>query len=203
MNTKTFGYIRVSSKDQNEARQLKEMLEFGIDERDIYIDKQSGKDFNRENYLHLRNGILRPGDLLVIKSIDRFGRNYNEILEEWRFLTKTLCIDIQVLDMELLNTQLHKNLLGTFISDLVLQVLSFVAEKERDFNKQRQAEGIEIAKANNVKFGRPKISYPENWDDYFTKWKNKEITAVQFYKSLNLSRATFYRLLKNYTPSNN
>ena len=201
MKSKTFGYIRVSSRDQNEARQLKEMLDKGIDERDIFIDKQSGKDFNREKYLQLKNGILRAGDLLVIKSIDRFGRNYNEILEEWRYLTKTLGIDILVLDMELLDTRLYKDLLGTFISDLVLQVLSFVAEKEREFNKQRQAEGIEIAKANNVKFGRPFVERPDNWAEYYAKWKNKEITATECYKSLGMSRTTFYRRLKDYESS--
>lgn len=198
MQSKTFGYIRVSSKDQNEARQLKEMLEFGIDERDIFIDKQSGKDFNREKYLQLKNGILRPGDVLVLKSIDRFGRNYNEILEEWRYLTKELHIDIQVIDMELLNTRLYKDLLGTFISDLVLQVLSFVAEKEREFNKQRQAEGIAVAKSDGVKFGRPVINLPPNWEENYLMWKNKIITAVQFYNNVKMKPATFYRKLKLY-----
>lgn len=198
MQSKIFGYIRVSSKDQNEARQLKEMLDYGIDERDIFIDKQSGKDFNREKYLQLKNGILRPGDVLVIKSIDRFGRNYNEILEEWRYIVKTLQVDIVVLDMPLLDTRSNKDIIGTLISDIVLQLLSFVAQKEREFIKQRQAEGIKIAKDSGTVFGRPTINYPENWEENFLRWQNKEITAKEFYTSSNLRKTTFYNLVTKY-----
>jgi len=198
MQSKIFGYIRVSSKDQNEARQLKEMLDYGIDERDIFIDKQSGKDFNREKYLQLKNGILRPGDVLVIKSIDRFGRNYNEILEEWRYIVKTLKVDIVVLDMPLLDTRSNKDIIGTLISDIVLQLLSFVAQKEREFIKQRQAEGIKIAKETGTIFGRPTIIYPEKWEENFIRWQNKEITAKEFYTSSNLKKTTFYNLVKKY-----
>jgi len=198
MKSKVFGYIRVSSKDQNEARQLKEMLDYGIDERDIFIDKQSGKDFNREKYLQLKNVILRPGDVLVIKSIDRFGRNYNEILEEWGYIVKKLKVDIVVLDMPLLDTRSNKDIIGTLISDIVLQLLSFVAQKEREFIKQRQAEGIKIAKDAGTVFGRPTIKYPDNWEKNFLRWQNKEITAKEFYTSSNLKKTTFYNLVSKY-----
>lgn len=156
MKNKIFGYVRVSSKEQNEDRQLIAFKEFGIDERDIYIDKQSGKDFNREQYNILKH-ILRENDVLVIKSIDRLGRNYNMIIDEWKDITKNIKADIVVLDMPLLDTRNNKDLLGTFISDLILQILSYVAEQERTFIKQRQKEGIAAAKNNNIKFGRPKI----------------------------------------------
>ena len=159
MKNKIFGYVRVSSKEQNEDRQLIAFKEFGIDERDIYIDKQSGKDFNREQYNVLKH-ILRENDVLVIKSIDRLGRNYNMIIDEWKDITKNIKADIVVLDMPLLDTRNNKDLLGTFISDLILQILSYVAEQERTFIRQRQKEGIAAAKNNNVKFGRPKIKKP-------------------------------------------
>lgn len=201
METKIFGYIRVSSRDQNEARQLKEMIDYGISKRDIYIDKQSGKDFNRTNFLQLKNTLLRPRDTLVIKSIDRFGRNYTEILDEWRYIVKTLKVDIVVLDMPLLDTRQNKDVIGNLISDIVLQLLSFVAQKEREFIKQRQAEGIAIAKANNIKFGRPAITLPDNWTENYEKWKNGEIKAVDFYTSLNLPKTTFYKLVKSYENS--
>ena len=164
MSSKIFGYARVSSKEQNEERQLNAFKEFGIDERDIYVDKQSGKDFNRDNYLVLKH-ILRENDLLVIKSIDRLGRNYNMIIEEWKDITQNIKADIVVIDMPLLDTRNNKDLLGTFISDLILQILSYVAEQERTFIKQRQKEGIENALNKGVKFGRPKIEKPANFDN--------------------------------------
>ena len=163
MKNKIFGYARVSSKEQNEERQLEAFKDFNIDERDIYIDKQSGKDFNREQYNILKNA-LRENDLLVIKSIDRLGRNYNMIIDEWKDITKNIKADIVVIDMPLLDTRKNKDLLGTFISDLILQILSYVAEQERTFIKQRQKEGIASAKINGVKFGRPKIEKPDNFD---------------------------------------
>ena len=150
MESKTFGYGRVSSKEQNEERQLVAFRKYEIDERDIYIDKQSGKDFNRINYITLKH-ILRENDLLVIKSIDRLGRNYSQIIEEWQDITKNIKADIVVIDMPLLDTRKNKDLLGTFISDLVLQILSYVAEQERTFIKQRQSEGIDIALKNGTK----------------------------------------------------
>ena len=195
MNSKVFGYARVSSKEQNEDRQLNAFKEFNIDERDIYIDKQSGKDFNRESYNVLKH-ILREEDLLVIKSIVRLGRNYEMIINEWKDITKNIKADIYVIDMPLLDTRKNKDLLGTFISDLVLQILSYVAEQERTFIKQRQKEGISNAINNGVKFGRPKIEKPHNFDTVVNKWKNKEIKTKDAIKLLNLKPNTFYNLVK-------
>ena len=195
MKNKIFGYARVSSKDQNEERQLVAFKEYGIDERDIYIDKQSGKDFNREKYSILKN-VLRENDLLVIKSIDRLGRNYNMIIDEWKDITKNIKADIVVIDMPLLDTRNNKDLLGTFISDLVLQILSYVAEQERRFIKQRQKEGISNAINNGVKFGRPKIEKPSNYDDVIKLWKNKKIKSKEAMEMLGLKPNTFYNLLK-------
>ena len=196
MKNKIFGYVRVSSKEQKEDRQLIAFKEFGIDERDIYIDKQSGKDFNREQYNVLKH-ILRENDVLVIKSIDRLGRNYNMIIDEWKDITKNIKADIVVIDMPLLDTRNNKDLLGTFISDLVLQILSYVAEQERRFIKQRQKEGISNAINNGVKFGRPKIEKPSNYDDVIKLWKNKKIKSKQAMEMLGLKPNTFYNLLKN------
>ena len=195
MKNKIFGYVRVSSKEQKEDRQLIAFKEFGIDERDIYIDKQSGKDFNREQYNVLKH-ILRENDVLVIKSIDRLGRNYNMIIDEWKDITKNIKADIVVIDMPLLDTRNNKDLLGTFISDLVLQILSYVAEQERIFIKQRQKEGISNAINNGVKFGRPKIEKPSNYDDVIKLWKNKKIKSKQAMEMLGLKPNTFYNLLK-------
>lgn len=195
MKSKVFGYARVSSKEQNEERQLVAFKEFGIDERDIYIDKQSGKDFNREQYSILKN-ILRENDLLVVKSIDRLGRNYNMIVDEWKDIVKNIKADIVVIDMPLLDTRNNKDLLGTFISDLVLQILSYVAEQERSFIKQRQKEGISNAMNNGVKFGRPKIEKPHNFDDVVFKWKNKELKSKEAMEILGLKPNSFYNMLK-------
>ena len=197
MKNKIFGYARVSSKEQNVERQLVAFKEYGIDERDIYIDKQSGKDFNREQYNTLKH-ILRENDLLVIKSIDRLGRNYEMIVNEWKDITKNIKADIVVIDMPLLDTRKNKDLLGTFISDLVLQILGYVAEQERTFIKQRQKEGISIAKNNGVKFGRPKIEKPLNFDEVVVKWKNKEIKTKEAMKLLGLKSNTFYNMIKLY-----
>lgn len=196
MKNKAFGYARVSSKEQNEERQLSAFQKFGIDERDIYVDKQSGKDFNRKEYLTLKN-ILRENDLLVIKSIDRLGRNYDMIVNEWKDITKNIKADIVVIDMPLLDTRKNKDLLGTFISDIVLQILSYVAEQERTFIKQRQKEGILVAKNNGVKFGRPKIEKPQNFDIVVNKWKNKEIKSKDAMKLLGLKANTFYNMVKD------
>ena len=196
MNSKIFGYARVSSKEQNEERQLIAFKEYGIDERDIYIDKQSGKDFDRKQYSVLKN-VLRENDLLVIKSIDRLGRNYNMIVDEWKDIVKNIKADIVVIDMPLLDTRNNKDLLGTFISDLVLQILSYVAEQERSFIKQRQKEGISSAKSNGIKFGRPKIEKPSNYDDVIKLWKNKKIKSKEAMEMLGLKPNTFYNLLKN------
>lgn len=195
MNSKIFGYARVSSKEQNEERQLEAFKEFNIDERDVYIDKQSGKDFNREQYNILKN-VLRENDLLVIKSIDRLGRNYNMIIDEWKDITKNIKADIVVIDMPLLDTRNNKDLLGNFISDLVLQILSYVAEQERAFIKQRQKEGISNAKNKGIKFGRPKIEKPSNYDEIIELWKNKKIKSKEAMEMLGLKSNTFYNLLK-------
>lgn len=190
-----YGYARVSSKDQKLERQLLELEKFGIVKENIYCDKQSGKDFDRTNYKILRSK-LRKGDLLVIKSIDRLGRNYNMIIDEWVYITKNINCDIVVLDMNLLDTRSDNNLVGKFISDIVLQILSFVAEKERDNIKQRQAEGIKIARAKGVVFGRPKQTLPDNYETISNMLINKEITIDQALKKTKMSRSTFYKYLK-------
>jgi len=197
MNNRIYGLARVSSKEQNLERQIKALIENGCDERFIFVEKQSGKDFNREQYLVLKNA-LRENDLLIIKSIDRLGRNYNMIINEWRDITLNIKADIKVIDMPLLDTTKHKDLLGNFISDLILQVLSYVAEQERTFIKQRQKEGIEIAKSKGIKFGRKPIERPYNWDEVISKWKNGDITGVQAYKELGLKETTFYKLVRKY-----
>lgn len=201
MSSRKFGYARVSSKDQNEARQLLAFKEFGIDDRDIYIDKKSGKDFERKQYQLLKN-ILREGDLLVIHSIDRLGRNYEMIVNEWKDITKNIKADIVVLDMPLLDTRQKKDLLGTFINDLILGLLSYVAQTEREKIKTRQREGIDIALKNGTKtgkpFGRPKIEKPDNYDEVINDWKNKKITAREAMKLLNLKPNTFYNMIKEY-----
>lgn len=194
MINRIYGYGRVSDKDQNEARQIKALSDAGIDERFIFIDKQSGKDFDRPQYKILKNA-LREGDLLIVKSIDRLGRNYKEILKEWQEITTDIKADVRVLDMSLLDTTLHKDLLGTFISDLILQVLAYVAEQERQNIKQRQAEGIEIAKAKGNHLGRPKATFPEGFDDIYKRWKDEQITAKKAMQELNLKPTTFYKLV--------
>ena len=185
-----YGYIRVSSRDQNEERQLIALKEIGIAERNIYLDKQSGKDFNRPKYKKMLQR-LKKDDLLYIKSIDRLGRNYEEILQQWRVLTKDKGIDIVVLDMPLLDTRRGKDLMGTFLSDIVLQVLSFVAENERTNIRQRQAEGIAAAKAKGVRFGRPPAPLPENFHSLYQRWKKGEITGTVAAKACNMPLSTF------------
>ncbi|MCI9448815.1 MAG: recombinase family protein [Clostridiales bacterium] len=171
-----YGYVRVSSTDQNEDRQIISMDSAHIPKKNIFIDKQSGKDFNRPSYKKLLRK-LKPGDILYIKSIDRLGRNYEEIQTQWRVITKEIGADVVVIDMPLLDTRRDKNLLGTFISDIVLQLLSFVAENERVNIRQRQAEGIAAAKKRGVRFGRPIKDIPDNFDDVVRKWKRHEITG--------------------------
>lgn len=197
MKNKIFGYARVSSKEQNEERQIVAFKYYGVDERDIYIDKQSGKNFDREQYNILKH-ILRENDILVIKSIDRLGRNYNMIIDEWKDITKNIKADIVVIDMPLLDTTKNKDLLGTFISDLILQILSYVAEQERTFIKQRQKEGISTAMNKEIKFGRPTIEKPQNYDIVVSKWKNKEIRTKEAIEQLGLKPSTFYNMVNKY-----
>jgi len=194
MDSKTYAYVRVSSYDQNEERQLLAMREVGIKHENIFIDKQSGKDFNRPNYKRLMKK-LREGDTLFIKSIDRLGRNYEEIQNQWRIITREKRVDVVVLDMPLLDTRRDKNLLGTFISDLVLQLLSFIAENERVNIKQRQREGIAAAKKRGVKFGRPskKLS-----PDIIMQWENKELTIREIAAMQGMSVSTVYRRIREY-----
>lgn len=197
MEQKKYGYVRVSSKDQHEDRQIKAMLEEGITEDRIFIDKQSGKDFYRSEYQTLKRMLKdSPNSLLVVMSIDRLGRNYGEILHEWEELTTECKADVKVLDMPLLDTTQYKDLLGTFISDLILQVLSFVAEQERKNIKTRQAEGIAAAKAQNKKFGRPAFVVPDNFEEEYSKWKSGKQTAVQTMRNTNIAKSTFYKIAK-------
>ena len=186
-----YGYIRVSSKDQKEDRQQIALKEVGVELRNIYIDKQSGKDFNRPQYKKMLRK-LKKDDLLYIKSIDRLGRNYEEILQQWRILTKEKGVDIVVLDMPLLDTRRGKDLTGTFLSNIVLQVLSFVAENERTNIKQRQAEGIAAAKAQGIKFGRPPLPLPDNFYEVHKAWRSKKITLKQAAEACNMPIGTFY-----------
>ena len=186
----TYGYVRVSTKDQNEDRQLIALHELGLSDKNIYVDKQSGKDFNRPQYQKLLRK-LRHGDLLYIKSIDRLGRNYEEIQSQWRVLTKEKGVDICIVDMPILDTRRGKDLLGTFISDLVLQLLSFVAENERTNIKQRQAEGIAAAKAKGVRFGRPPKPLPESFYSVYQQWKQGTITGTAAAKECGMPLSTF------------
>ena len=186
-----YGYVRVSSHDQNEDRQLIALKKAGVDEGNIFVDKQSGKDFERPQYRRLIRK-LKEDDLLYIKSIDRLGRNYEEILQQWRILTKEKKIDIVVMDMPLLDTRRGKDLIGTFLSDIVLQVLSFVAENERMNIRQRQAEGIAAAKAKGVKFGRPPIPLPDNFYEIYKAWITKKITLEEAASACNMPVSTFY-----------
>ncbi len=185
-----YGYIRVSSKVQNEDRQLIALNEVGVECKNIYLDKKSGKDFNRPQYKKLLRK-LKKDDLLYIKSIDRLGRNYEEILQQWRVLTKEKGIDIVVLDMPLLDTRRGKDLMGTFLSDIVLQVLSFVAENERTNIKQRQAEGIAAAKEKGIRFGRPPRPLPENFHIAYQRWRAGKITGIAAAKECGMPNATF------------
>jgi DNA invertase Pin-like site-specific DNA recombinase len=191
IESKIYDYIRVSSKDQNEDRQLIALHGRGVKDDYIYIDKKSGKDFNRPQYKKLMKK-LKPGDLLMIQSIDRLGRNYEEVQNQWRVLTKEKEVDICVIDMPLLDTRQGKDLLGTFIADLVLQILSFVAQNEREYIRKRQAEGIAAAKAKGVKLGRKPLPLPENFYEVHRAWRSKKLTLKQVAAACNMPVGTFY-----------
>lgn len=198
MKNKIYGYVRVSSKDQNESRQVNAIKEFPVPASQILVDKQSGKDFERPAYKRLLRRI-KPGDIIVIHSIDRLGRNYDEILEQWRIITKEKQVDIVVLDFPLLDTRSRtgeKDLTGKFISDLTLQILAYVAQKERESIRQRQAEGIAAAKARNVKFGRDPIPKPDEYEQVYRAWLNKDISARKAASILNVSHSTFLKWTK-------
>ena len=186
-----YGYIRVSSQEQNELRQCVALEAAGIERKNFYFDRRSGKDFDRPQYKKLLRK-LKKDDLLYIKSIDRLGRNYEEILQQWRVLTKEKGVDIVVLDMPLLDTRRGKDLMGTFLSDIVLQVLSFVAENERTSIKERQAEGIAAARENGVQFGRPPLPLPENFQEIYTAWRGKKLTLKEAARACDMPIGTFY-----------
>jgi DNA invertase Pin-like site-specific DNA recombinase len=195
-----YGYVRVSSKDQNEERQVITMREMQVPEENIYIDKQSGKDFNRPQYKRLLRRI-KPDDLIYIKSIDRLGRNYTEILDQWKVITKDKRVDLYVMDMPILDTRREKNLLGTFISDLVLALLSYVAENERNNIRQRQAEGIAAAKARGVHFGRRPNPLPGNFYEVYQQWKMKKISVSEAAKQCGMPQTTFFERARAYEKS--
>ena len=189
-----YGYARVSTKEQQEDRQLIALTNYGISQKNIYTDKQSGKDFERYAYKSLLKK-LKQGDVLVIKSIDRLGRNYREVIKQWQLITQEINADIVVLDMKILDTTQHKDLIGTLISDIVLQLLSYVAENERINIKQRQAEGIAAAKARGVHCGRPRIFYPDSYIDICNMYRRREITIEQAKNNIGCGKYTFYRIL--------
>ena len=191
---RVYGYVRISSRDQNEARQMAAMREAGVSDRDIYLDKRSGADFERQGYRQLLRR-LRAGDTLIVKSIDRLGRNYDEILEQWRIITREKCASILVLDMPLLDTRQNRDLTGTLIADIVLQLLSYVAQTEREFIRQRQAEGIAAAKARGVQFGRTPKPLPENFNSVHQQWRSGKLTGTAAAKACNMPLSTFlYRV---------
>lgn len=192
-----YGYVRVTSIDQNEERQIVELSKRNVPPKNIYIDKQSGKSFERQQYKKLVRK-LKQGDLFYILSIDRLGRNYLEIQEQWRILTKEKGIDIRVVDMPLLDTRNGKDLMGTFIADLVLQILSFVAQNERENIRKGHAQGIAVAKAQGVKFGRPEIMLPENFGELVREWEKKRLPLSEVLNVCKISEATFYRKLREY-----
>lgn len=189
---KTYGYIRVSTREQNEDRQLVALSAFDIPPENLFMDKLSGKDFNRPAYRRMMKK-LKPGDLIIVKSIDRLGRNYDEILEQWRFITKQKVADIRVIDIPLLDTSIHRDLTGTLIADIVLQLLSYVAQSERENIRQRQAEGIAAAKSKGVAFGRPPMALPDDFYPVCTDWKCKKISSRQAAIKLNVSQSTFLK----------
>ena len=202
MDKKLIGYARVSSTQQNEDRQIIALTEFGVPKSAIYADRQSGRDFDRKNYKRMLKK-LKKGDVLVIKSIDRLGRNYKDVIKQWQYITQDKGADIVVLDMKLLDTRQHKDLLGTFIADMVLQLLSYVAENERLNIKQRQAEGIAAAKARGVQFGRPIKFIPENYIDIFIRYRHRELTKNQAIQLIGCKEHTFYRMLSELRKSGN
>ena len=200
MENTVYGYVRVSSTDQNEDRQMIALSEAGVSKKNIYMDKMSGKDFERPQYQMMLKKI-KAGDLVYIESIDRLGRNYEEILKQWCFITKDKNVDICVIDMPLLDTRQGKDLMGTFIVDLVLQILSFVAQNERENIKKRQAEGIAAAKAKGVRFGRPEKNVPNDFMAFIGLWEQKKLPLAEVLKQCNMSEATFYRRLREYRLS--
>ena len=193
-----FGYVRVSTKDQNPERQIKTLMEMGIEERNIYVEKKSGHNFNREVYDMLVNHIMRKGDRLTVTELKRFGRNYAEIYREWHHITKELQMDIRVADMKILDTSLNKDLLGQVITDVVLALLSYVAEGDWEERHELQRQGIEVAKEAGKHLGRPRTEFPDNWEECYNRWKSGEITAREAMRLMGLKKDSFYRLVKKH-----
>lgn len=202
MKNITYGYVRVSTREQNEARQIIAMQKFGVEDKYIYVDKQSGKDFNRPQYQALMQ-MLKRGDTLIIKSIDRLGRNYDEVIEQWRFITKEKEAFIVVMDMPLLDTRQSRDLIGTLISDIVLQLLSYVAQSETESIRKRQAEGIAIAKANGVRFGAKPMEKPVGYFYYLNEWSKGKVSARTAAKELGITHTTFLRWCRTEKKSGN
>lgn len=196
-----FGYVRVSTKDQNPERQIAILLEMGIEERNIYVEKKSGHNFNRETYDMLIHHIMRPGDRLTVTELKRFGRNYMEIYREWHHITKELQMDIRVADNKILDTSKDKDLLGQVITDVVLALLSYVAEGDWEERHELQRQGIEVAKKSGKYLGRPRVEFPEKWEEYYDHWKSGRITAKEAMKLMNLKKDSFYRLVKKHDNS--
>lgn len=198
MEVKKFGYARVSTKDQNLARQIEILKAEGIEERDIFVEKESGRSFERKVYRSLVDTVLREGDLLVVTELKRFGRNYREIYQEWHHITKEIGADIKVTSMPILDTTQSKELVGQLITDVVLAVFAYVADEDWAERHELQRQGIEVAKAEGRHLGRPKVQFPENWDEWYPKWKGGEVTASEAMRQMGLKKDSFYRLAKRY-----
>jgi DNA invertase Pin-like site-specific DNA recombinase len=196
-NSKRYGYARVSSREQNLERQLESLRVYGVNERDIITDKQSGKDFERPGYIALTQSMLRPGDTLVVKELDRLGRDYEMIKLEWQRL-RQIGVDIVIIDTPIINTANKSDLEKSLISNIVFEIMAYTAEKERLKIRQRQQEGIEAARNSNQPFGRPPIQQPDNWEDVYSSWQNGEITGTQAIEELGMKRTTFYKMVKEY-----
>ena len=199
MAAKKFGYVRVSAKDQNPERQIRYLQEVeGIDERDIYVEKESGRKFERPVFRYLVDHILRPGDMLVVTELKRFGRNYQEIYREWYHITKEIGADIKVTSMPILDTSQSKELVGQLVTDIVLAVFAYVADEDWAERHELQRQGIEVAKRNGTYLGRPRIEFPDNWSECYEDWKNGRITAREAMERMGLKKDSFYRLVKKY-----
>ena len=201
MSVKKFGYARVSSKDQNPERQIQILKAEGIDERDIYVEKKSGREFSREVYRMVVDQLMREGDMLVVTELKRFGRNYNEIYHEWYHITKEKNCDIKVTSMPILDTSQSKELLGQLITDIVLSIFAYVADEDWTERHELQRQGIEVAKDDGKHLGRPQVEFPDNWMASYDSWKNGRITARAAMKEMNLKKDSFYRLVKKYEQS--
>lgn len=193
-----FGYVRVSTKEQNSERQIKKLMELGIESRNIYVEKKSGHNFCREVYDMLINNIMREGDRVTVTELKLFGRNYTEIYREWQHITKELRMDIRVADMPILDTSKDKNLMGQVISDVVLALLSYVAESDWEERHELQRQGIEVAKENSRHLGRSPVTFPENWEEWYHKWKDGQISSKEVMQVLGLKKDSFYKLVKTY-----